>query len=266
MSFSEFGSAYPLSEYSASSSSKIPSPNHAAGSLTERYEEGVSWPAAAHNCSLRRTLIFRCDESGRPVLSSENRIVVTGACGFIGGNLVAGLRGQGFARIRAVHIKRFEEWCQRFEDVENLSLDLNIKENCETAAENARDIYSLAANMGGMGFIERNEGLCMLSVLIDTQMLQAAVKYGVKRYSFLLPPASTTATNRKSFAAPSLKEGDAHPALATAGKNCFPNGCVGIFGRILGCPLAWRPFTTCTASGDMGRQPEKSYPPRFSER
>jgi GDP-D-mannose 3', 5'-epimerase len=172
---------------------------------------------AARNCSFRRRLIFRGDESGRPVLSSENLIVVTGAGGFIGGNLVAELRGQGFSRIRAVDIKPFEEWYQRFDDVENLSLDLNIKENCETAAENAGDIYNLAANMGGMGFIEQNKALCMLSVLVNTQMLQAAVKSGAKRYFFSSSACIYNGDKQKSFEAPSLKEEDAYPALAEDG-------------------------------------------------
>jgi GDP-D-mannose 3',5'-epimerase len=142
-------------------------------------------------------------------LSSEDLIVVTGAGGFIGGNLVAALRGQGFTRIRAVDIKTFEEWYQRFSDVENLSLDLNIKENCETAAKNAYDIYNLAANMGGMGFIEHNKALCMLSVLINTQMLQAAVKYGVNRYFFASSACVYNGDKQKTFEAPSLKEEDA---------------------------------------------------------
>jgi nucleoside-diphosphate-sugar epimerase len=150
-------------------------------------------------------------------LSSENTIVVTGAGGFIGGNLVAALCGQGFTRIRAVDIKPFEEWYQRFGDVENLSLDLNIKENCETAAKNACDIYNLAANMGGMGFIEHNKALCMLSVLINTQMLQAAVKHGVKRYFFASSACVYNGDKQKTFEAPSLKEEDAYPALAEDG-------------------------------------------------
>jgi GDP-D-mannose 3',5'-epimerase len=150
-------------------------------------------------------------------LSSENTIVVTGAGGFIGGNLVAALCGQGFTRIRAVDIKPFEEWYQRFGDVENLSLDLDIKENCETAAKNACDIYNLAANMGGMGFIEHNKALCMLSVLINTQMLQAAVKHGVKRYFFASSACVYNGDKQKTFEAPSLKEEDAYPALAEDG-------------------------------------------------
>ena len=111
-------------------------------------------------------------------------VVVTGAGGFIGGNLVADLRARDHKPIRAVDIKPFDEWYQRFDDVENLSLDLNLKENCEQAAQGASDIYNLAANMGGMGFIEHNKALCMLSVLINTHMLQAAVKYGVQRFFY----------------------------------------------------------------------------------
>jgi nucleoside-diphosphate-sugar epimerase len=150
-------------------------------------------------------------------LLNENLIVVTGAGGFIGGNLVASLRAEGCRRIRAIDIKPLEEWHQRFDDVENLSLDLNIKENCETAAKNAYDIYNLAANMGGMGFIENNKALCMLSVLINTQMLQAAVKNEVKRYFFSSSACVYNADKQKTFAAPLLKEDDAYPALAEDG-------------------------------------------------
>jgi GDP-D-mannose 3',5'-epimerase len=167
--------------------------------------------------SFGRTLIFRGDKLGRPILSNENLIVVTGAGGFIGGNLVAALRGQDFKRIRAVDIKPFEEWYQRFGDVENLSLDLNSKENCATAAKNACDIYNLAANMGGMGFIEHNKALCMLSVLINTQMLQAALKYSVNRYFFASSACVYNGDKQNTFEAPPLKEEDAYPALAEDG-------------------------------------------------
>jgi GDP-D-mannose 3', 5'-epimerase len=150
-------------------------------------------------------------------LSSEKLIAVTGAGGFIGGNLVAALRGQGNQRIRAIDIKPFEEWYQLSRDVENLSLDLNIKENCERTAKNASDIYNLAANMGGMGFIEHNKALCMLSVLINTQMLQASMKHGVKRYFFSSSACVYNGDKQKNFEAPSLKEEDAYPALAEDG-------------------------------------------------
>jgi GDP-D-mannose 3', 5'-epimerase len=150
-------------------------------------------------------------------LSKEGSVVVTGAGGFIGGNLVAALRRQGNQKIRAIDIKPFDEWYQRFSDVENLSLDLNIKENCERAAKDASDVYNLAANMGGMGFIEQNKALCMLSVLINTQMLQSAVKHGVKRYFFASSACVYNGDKQKTFEAPSLKEEDAYPAQAEDG-------------------------------------------------
>src|SRR5258707_13296739 len=139
-------------------------------------------------------------------------VLVTGAGGFIGGNLVADLRARGHKRIRAVDIKLFDEWCQHFDDVENLQLDLNLKENCEIAAEGADEIYNLAANMGGMGFIEHNKALCMLSVLINTHTLQAAVKYGCQRFFYSSSACVYNADKQKTFEAPSLREEDAYPA------------------------------------------------------
>jgi nucleoside-diphosphate-sugar epimerase len=144
-------------------------------------------------------------------------VVVTGAGGFIGGNLVADLRARGHKRIRAVDIKPFDEWCQSFDDVENLSLDLNLKENCEKAAQGACDAYNLAANMGGMGFIEHNKALCMLSVLINTHMLQAAVKFGVQRLFYSSSACVYNGEKQKTLEATSLKEEDAYPALAEDG-------------------------------------------------
>ena len=171
----------------------------------------------SHLSSFGSRLNFCGGQPGRSTLSNEGLVVVTGAGGFIGGNLVAALREQGFKQIRAIDIKPFNEWYQQFSDVENLSLDLNIKENCETAAKNACDIYNLAANMGGMGFIEHNKGLCMLSVLINTQLLQASVKCGVKRYFFASSACVYNGDKQKTFEAPSLKEEDAYPALAEDG-------------------------------------------------
>jgi nucleoside-diphosphate-sugar epimerase len=147
----------------------------------------------------------------------DQLVVVTGAGGFIGGNLVADLRRKGYARIRAVDVKPWDEWYQLFGDVENLSLDLNLKENCETAAQGAGDIYNLAANMGGMGFIEHNKALCMLSVLINTHMLQAARKYGVQRYFYSSSACVYNGDKQKDTDNPGLKEEDAYPALAEDG-------------------------------------------------
>lgn len=144
-------------------------------------------------------------------------VVVTGAGGFIGGSLVARLRAAGQQRIRAVDIKPWHEWYQRFDDVENLVLDLNVKQNCEITARGASDIYNLAANMGGMGFIESNKALCMLSVLINTHMLQAAVDQKAERFFYSSSACVYNADKQKSFEAPSLKEEDAYPAMPEDG-------------------------------------------------
>jgi nucleoside-diphosphate-sugar epimerase len=154
------------------------------------------------------------------VLVTEEKkelIIVTGAGGFIGGHLVSTFRARGCKAIRAVDIKPLTHWYQRFADVENLSLDLNLRENCEIAARGAKEIYNLAANMGGMGFIENNKALCMLSVLINTHMLQAAVGHGVPRYFYSSSACVYNADKQKIFEAPALKEEDAYPAMPEDG-------------------------------------------------
>jgi nucleoside-diphosphate-sugar epimerase len=150
-------------------------------------------------------------------LSKNSKILVTGAGGFIGGALLSVLRKQGCRDLRGVDIKPFDQWYQRFDDVENLSLDLNLKESCERAAEGAGEIYNLAANMGGMGFIEANKALCMLSVLINTHMLQAGLKHGAKRFFYASSACVYNGDKQKTLEAPSLKEEDAYPALAEDG-------------------------------------------------
>src|SRR5690348_10965429 len=154
---------------------------------------------------------------------TDKLAVVTGAGGFIGGALVADLRHRGFPRIRAIDIKPFGEWYQVFPDVENLSLDLNLLANCRRAAEGASQIYNLAANMGGMGFIENNKALCMLSVLINTHMLQAAReandqgKAAVKRFFFSSSACVYNADKQRDPNVTALKEEDAYPAMPEDG-------------------------------------------------
>ncbi len=177
---------------------------------------------------------------------SLNLIVVTGAGGFIGGNLISSLRGQGFERIRAIDSKPFEEWYQRFDDVDSLVLDLNLRENCETAAKDAFEIYNLAANMGGMGFIEHYKALCMLSVLINTHMLQAAAKYSVKKFFYSSSACVYNGDKQKTFEAPSLKEEDASPG------SC--RGWLRMWGKALlgkDVPSLPRRFSSLHASGSL---------------
>jgi GDP-D-mannose 3',5'-epimerase len=145
----------------------------------------------------------------------QKHILVTGAGGFIGGHLVAEFRREPNTRVRAVDVKPLDEWYQRFDDVESLELDLNVKENCEIAARGVDEIYNLAANMGGMGFIEHNKALCMLSVLINTHMLQAALQHGCQKFFYSSSACVYNADKQKTFEAPSLK--DAYPAQAEDG-------------------------------------------------
>ena len=143
--------------------------------------------------------------------------VVTGGGGFIGGALVADLRKQGFKKIRAVDIKPLDEWYQVFDDVENRVLDLNLKDHCEAVSQGATEIYNLAANMGGMGFIEHNKALCMLSVLINTHMIEAARNHSIQKYFYASSACVYNGDKQKDTANPGLKEEDAYPALAEDG-------------------------------------------------
>src|SRR5947209_636355 len=113
----------------------------------------------------------------------SERVVVTGAGGFIGGHLVADLLRQG-KTVRAVDVKPLDEWYQLFPDADNLQLDLREKEACESAVRDVQNVYNLAADMGGMGFIENNKALCMLSVLVNTHMVMAAKEAGVQRFFY----------------------------------------------------------------------------------
>src|SRR5260370_4295302 len=113
----------------------------------------------------------------------SNRIVVCGGGGFIGGHLVADLLRQG-KKVRSVDVKPFSEWYQMFPEAENLELDLRAKEACERAVADVDLVYNLAADMGGMGFIENNKALCMLTVLINTHLLMAAKDAGVNRFFY----------------------------------------------------------------------------------
>lgn len=147
----------------------------------------------------------------------DNLITVGGAGGFIGGALVADLLRQGHTRIRAIDIKPFSEWYQKFEGVENLQLDLSDLAACRRAAEGAHTIYNLAADMGGMGFIENNKALCMLSVLINTHLCMAAKEAGVQRLFYASSACVYNGDKQKDYQIPALKEADAYPALPEDG-------------------------------------------------
>lgn len=150
-------------------------------------------------------------------MTNNDLIVVCGGGGFIGGHLVADLRRQGFTRLRSVDAKPQTQWYQRFPDVENLVLDLEHKDACYTALQGVHTVYNLAADMGGMGFIELNKGLCMLSVLINTHLLMAARDFGIQRYFYASSACVYNGDKQKNSDVTALKEEDAYPALPEDG-------------------------------------------------
>jgi nucleoside-diphosphate-sugar epimerase len=143
--------------------------------------------------------------------------VVCGAGGFIGGHLVKSLIANGVNVVRAVDVKPLADWYQVTEGVQNLSLDLKDKANCMVAAEGVTQVYQLAADMGGMGFIENNKALCMLSVLTNTHMLMAAQEQGVQRFFYSSSACVYNGEKQTSPDVVPLKESDAYPALPEDG-------------------------------------------------
>src|SRR3989475_5517488 len=147
----------------------------------------------------------------------SGKILVCGAGGFIGGHLVADLLRQGHTDVRAVDLKPLSDWHQRFSAVENLQLDLQERPACEQATRGAKVVYNLAADMGGMGFIENNRALCMLSVLINTHLLMAAKKFGNQRFFYASSACVYAADKQTSPDVVALKEDDAYPAMPEDG-------------------------------------------------
>ena len=145
------------------------------------------------------------------------KAVVCGGGGFIGGHLIKSLQANGVEVIRAVDIKPLDEWYQVIDGVENLSLDLQDKENCQKAAKGANAVFQLAADMGGMGFIENNKALCMLSVLTNTHMLMAARDQGVDRFFYSSSACVYNAAKQTNPDVVALKEEDAYPAMPEDG-------------------------------------------------
>ena len=147
----------------------------------------------------------------------DDRIVITGAGGFIAGALTRYFCEQGFTRIRAIDKKPLYKWYQRVPGVESLCLDLSYRENCERACEDAAEVYNLAADMGGMGFIEHYRVECLRSILINTHMIEAAYQAGADRYFFSSSACAYNVELQQDPNVRALKESDAYPAMAERG-------------------------------------------------
>jgi len=150
-------------------------------------------------------------------MEKNDLILVAGAGGFIAGALVRYFKDRGFTRLRAVDKKPLREWYQRVPGVESLSLDLSDADNCRRAAEGAVEVYNLAADMGGMGFIERHRVDCLRSVLINTHLIEAAWRAGAQRYFFSSSACAYNTDLQKDPKVRALKESDAYPAMAERG-------------------------------------------------
>ncbi len=156
--------------------------------------------------------------AGKTTKTDKNGlIVVGGAGGFIGGALVRYFYDKGFTRIRAVDKKPLPEWYQRVPGVESVCFDLSVQENCERVCEGAWEVYNLAADMGGMGFIERFRIECLRSVLINTHLVEAACRAGVERYFYASSACAYNTELQKDPKVRALKESDAYPAMAERG-------------------------------------------------
>lgn len=152
-----------------------------------------------------------------PAVPPDRVFVVAGGGGFIGGHLVGSLLSRGAKRVRCVDIKPTAEWHQVHADAENVVLDLAELGASRAACAGADEIYQLAADMGGMGFIENNKALCMLSVLISTHMLMAARENGAKRFFYSSSACVYNADKQKDSDVTALKESDAYPAMPEDG-------------------------------------------------
>ncbi|HAK46415.1 MAG TPA: NAD-dependent dehydratase [Spirochaeta sp.] len=150
-------------------------------------------------------------------MNKDEVIVVTGAGGFIGGSLIRYFKEKGFTNLRAVDKKPLYEWYQVVEGAESLCLDVSEYQNCVRAVENAKEVYNLAADMGGMGFIEKNRVECLRSILINTNMIEAAYNAGVDRYFFSSSACAYNTDLQKTPDVIALKEADAYPAMAERG-------------------------------------------------
>ena len=144
-------------------------------------------------------------------------VLVTGAGGFIGGHLVARLRDLGVENVRGVDRVPLDEWYQRFDDVDSRQGDLQELAVCQSACEGIDTVFNLAADMGGMGFIENNKALCMLSVLISTHVLEAARQKGVERLFYSSSACVYAAGKQESPEVEPLREADAYPAMPEDG-------------------------------------------------
>lgn len=140
-----------------------------------------------------------------------SKILVAGAGGFIGGHLTNKLVSQGHD-VLAVDKKKFCSWEQVNKEAESVILDLSLSHHAREATRGMDQVYLLAADMGGMGFIETHKLECMLSVLISTNVMKAAAHNEVRRLFFSSSACVYPANRQGNTDVTALKESDVYPA------------------------------------------------------
>jgi GDP-D-mannose 3',5'-epimerase len=151
-------------------------------------------------------------------ITNLDKVVVCGGGGFIGGHLVGDLLKKGHKHVRCVDVKPKSEWYQVHEAADNVVADMNLRDAAAAAVKGNDVVINLACNMGGMGFIELNKGLCMISVLINTHLLLAAREQGVKRFFYASSACVYNADKQKEKKIETfLTESDAYPAMPEDG-------------------------------------------------
>jgi len=150
-------------------------------------------------------------------MKNDDLIVITGAGGFIGGSLAKYFRAKGYSNIRAVDKKPLHDWYLLVPGVESLSLDCSDERVCRRICEGAVEVYNLAADMGGMGFIERFRVECLRSILINTHMIEAAHRARAQRYLFASSACVYNTLLQTDPNVRALREADAYPAMAERG-------------------------------------------------
>jgi nucleoside-diphosphate-sugar epimerase len=150
-------------------------------------------------------------------MEKDGKVLITGGGGFIGGHLVAALVRDGHSDIRVVDCKPLADWYQIFPQAENICADLRRLSACRAAAREVRYVFNLAADMGGMGFIETHRAECMLSVLISTHMLIAAHEAAAERLFYSSSACVYAAEKQCAAKVTALRESDAYPAMPEDG-------------------------------------------------
>jgi nucleoside-diphosphate-sugar epimerase len=150
-------------------------------------------------------------------LAPDDLIVITGAGGFIAGSLTRYFAQQGYTNIRAIDRKPLPDWYLRVPGVESFSADLSVEANAIEAVRGAKEVYNLAADMGGMGFIEHFRVECLRSILVNTHLTEASYRAGVERYFFSSSACAYNTDLQKTNEVVALKESDAYPAMAERG-------------------------------------------------